>query len=64
MRFKIVRLLAIRNGSKQTISASGRLELLQMVSEQDTGWCASEDAGPYGGWIEGNVLYKGVETSP
>ena len=40
MRFKTVRLTTIRNGSKQTISASGGLWLLQMVSESDTGSCA------------------------
>ena len=31
--------------SKRTICASGGLELLQMVSEPDTGWYANEDAG-------------------
>ena len=36
----------ICNGSKRTISASGELRLLQMVSEPNTGRCASEDAGP------------------
>ena len=46
MRFRNVRLMAIRNGSKWTISASGGLEILQMVSEPDTERCASEDAGP------------------
>ena len=35
----------IRNGPKRTISASSGLELLQMISESDTGLCASEDAG-------------------
>ena len=40
-----------RESPKRTISASGRLGLLQMVSEPDTGWCASEDAGPPRGWI-------------
>ena len=30
---------------KRTISASGGFGLLQMVSEPDTGQCASEDAG-------------------
>ena len=29
-----------------TISASSGLGSLQMVSEQDIGWCASKDAGP------------------
>ena len=41
----------IRNGPKWTISASGGLEMLQMISESDTGWCASEDARSQGGWI-------------
>ena len=35
----------IRNGPKRTISASDRLELLQMVSEPDIGQCVSEDGG-------------------
>ena len=43
-----------------------------MVSEPDTIWCASEDAGPQEGWIvrshigwrgKRNILYKGVKTS-
>ena len=46
MRFKTVRLMAICNGSKQTISVSGGFRLLQMVSEPDIEWCDSEDAGP------------------
>ena len=42
-----------------------------MVLERDTGQCASEDAGPQGGWIvrshigwreELNIPYKGMET--
>ena len=33
----------IRNESKQTISTSGRLESLQMVSRLDTAWCAAKD---------------------
>ena len=72
MRFKIVRLTTIHNRPKWTISASGELELLQMVSELDTGQCASEDAGPPRGWIvrshigwrgEQSIPYKSVETS-
>ena len=43
---KTVRLTALRNGPKRIISASGGLGLLQMVSEPNTGWCASKDAGP------------------
>ena len=46
MRFKTVRLTAIRNRPKRTISTSSELELLQMVSEPDTERCANEDAGP------------------
>ena len=51
MYFKIVRLTAIRNGPKRTISASGGLGLLQMVSKPDTGRCASEDATSKGGGL-------------
>ena len=46
MRFKIVRLTAICNGSKRTMFVSSGLGLLQMVSEPDTGRCVSEDADP------------------
>ena len=35
----------IRDEPKWTISASGGLERLQIVSELDTGQCASEDVG-------------------
>ena len=35
-----------RKNLKRTISASGGLGLLQMVSEPDIGQCASEDAEP------------------
>ena len=38
----------IRNGSKRTVSVSGGLGLLQMVSEPDTEQCVSEDVGPKG----------------
>ena len=41
-----MRLTTIRNGQKQTISASGGLELLQIVLEPDTGRRASEGVGP------------------
>ena len=44
-----MRLIAVRNGPKRTISASGRLALLQMVSKLDTGQCAIENAGPPSG---------------
>ena len=46
MHFKTVRLTTIRNESKRTISTSGELELLQIVSEPDTGRCANKDTGP------------------
>ena len=61
----------MRNGPKWTISASGRLGLLQMVSEPDTIQCANEDAGPLKGWIvrshigwreEQTIPYKGAGT--
>ena len=51
MWFKPVRLMAIRYGPKQTISASSEFRLLQMVSELGTKQCASEDVGPQRGWI-------------
>ena len=41
----------IHNGPKQTISTSGGLELLQMVSEPDTGRCVSKNVMPPRGWI-------------
>ena len=40
-----MRLTAMCNGPKRTISASGGLKLLQMVLELDTGRCAGEDGG-------------------
>ena len=46
MRFKIVRLTTIPNGSKRTISGSNGFELLQMVLEPNMRWCVSEDTGP------------------
>jgi len=42
---KTVRLTMIRNELKWTISISGRLGLLQMVSEPDIGRCVNEDVG-------------------
>ena len=51
MHFKIVRLTAIRNRPKRTISVSIGLKLLQMVSKTVGGQCVSEDAGPQTGWI-------------
>ena len=50
MRFETVRLTAIRSGLKRTISTSGGLGRLQMVSKPITGWCVSED-GPQGGGL-------------
>ena len=44
MHFKIVRLTAIRNEPKRTISTSGGLGLLQIVSEPVTGRYPSKDA--------------------
>ena len=73
MRFKTVRLMAIRNGPRRTISTSGGLGLVQVISKSGTERCASEDAGPPRGWIvrshvgckgERNISYKDVETSP
>ena len=72
MRFRIVRLTAKRNGSKRTIFVNGGFGLLQMVSEPDTGRCASENAGPSRGvdcgipigWRGQQTIYKGVKTSP
>ena len=51
MCFKTVRLMAIRNGPKLTISTSGGFRLLQMVLELDTVWCAREDARSKGGGL-------------
>ena len=42
-RFKIVRLKAIHNGLKRTISASDDLKLLPLILELDTERCVSED---------------------
>ena len=62
--------MAISNGPKRTISTSGGLELLQMVSEPDTGRCANEDVVPMGVIVRSHIRrkrsipYKSVETSP
>ena len=40
-----MKLMAIPNGPKRTISVRGGLGLLQIISEPDTGLCASEEAG-------------------
>ena len=67
MRFKNLERKPERESLKRTISASGGLGWLQIVSELDTKRCASKDAGPEGGWIvrlhigwggERNILYK------
>ena len=47
-----------RDSPKRTISVRGGLGLLQIVSEPDTGRCASEDAGPQRGWTLGDVLAR------
>ena len=44
-----MRLTTIHNRPKRTISTSGGLGQLQMVSELDTGQCASEEARPLRG---------------
>ena len=49
--FKIVRLTAIYNWSKQTIFVSCELERLQVVSESDTEQYGSENAKPLKEWI-------------
>ena len=65
MRCKIVRLTTIQNGSKRTISASGRLELLQMISKLNTGACVSEEAGPQGEWIvRSHIDWRGERNIP
>ncbi|KAG7030901.1 Bifunctional riboflavin biosynthesis protein RIBA 1, chloroplastic [Cucurbita argyrosperma subsp. argyrosperma] len=51
-RFKNLEGKSERKSSKRTIFVSGGLELLQMVSDLDTGRCTSEDAGPPRGWID------------
>ena len=40
-----------RESPKRTISTSGGLGLLQMVSESDIGRCASKDASPQEGGL-------------
>ena len=42
MRVKNLERKLERKNSKRTISSSGGLELLQIVSESDTGRCANE----------------------
>ena len=58
-----MRLTAIRNEPKPTISASDGFGLLQIVSKPDIGQCASEDAGPRGGGLwDPTSVGKGNET--
>ena len=45
MRFKTVRLMTICNGPKGIMFTNDEFGLLQMISEIDVEWCASEDAG-------------------
>ena len=68
-----MRLTVIRNRPKRTISASGGLEMLQILLELETKRCANEDVGPPWGWIvrshigwrgKQNIPYKGVKISP
>ena len=46
MHFKNLKGKPERKSPKRTISANGGLGLLQVVSEPDAGWCASEEAEP------------------
>ena len=74
MHFKNLEGRLGRESPKRIIYASGGLKSLEMVSEPDTGRCASKDAGP-SGEVDCEIprqlergtkhsLYKGVETSP
>ena len=49
MHSKTLMLTTIRNELKHTISASGGLGLLQMVSEPNTKKYVGKDVGPQGG---------------
>ena len=51
MRFKNHARKSERESPKRTISVSGGLGPLQIVSKLDTGQCASENAGPQGGGL-------------
>ena len=57
-------LKTLRGSPKRTISASNGLGLLQMISEPDTGRCASKDAGPRRGlnWEVPHQLEKGISA--
>ena len=54
---KIVRLIAIRDESKQTISACSGFGLLQMVSKSNIMWWDSEDAGSVNR-VDCEILYR------
>ena len=44
-----------RESPKRTISVTGELGLLQMVSKPDTRRCVRKEAEPQRGWIRGGV---------
>ena len=44
-----------KESPKRTISASGGLGLLQMISKPDTGQCANEEAEPWRGRTQGDM---------
>ena len=50
-----MRLVAIHNGSKWTISTNGGLGQ-QMVSKSNNGWCANEALGPQGSRLQDPTL--------
>ena len=52
MRFKNLEAKSKRESPNRTMSASGGLWLLQMVSEPDTERCASEEIKPRRGWTQ------------
>ena len=55
--------MRFKNLERRTISVSGGLGLLQMVSEPETERCASENAGPQGGGLcDLTSIGKGNET--
>ena len=52
-----------KENPERTISASGGLERLQLVSKLDIKWCASEDVGPRRGWIvRSHIDWTGEQT--
>ena len=58
MRFKNLEGKSERESPKRTISASGGLESLQMLSELDSRRCASEKVELQRGWTQGGVPVK------